>query len=170
MASDDDTTAEPQELRRAYDELKGRFTNLEADHRNLLATTTFKEAKLNPKHAELFLKVNGDAPITAEAATKFAEEYGLAPTETPAPPQEGQSVAQPPPANTQLAGMSGAGTQGTGLPQGSPTGPKMSIPEFQTMLANDKNGAIKAYAEGRVEHAAGNVSVREAVDKGLIAG
>ena len=166
MATDDDATAEPQELRRAYDGLKENFSKLEAEHRNLLATTTFKEAKLNPKHAELFLKVNGDQPITLEAATKFAEDYGLAPMEETPPGQE----ANPPPANQQLAGMSGAATPGSGIGNSMPVGPKMSLAEFETMLSKDKNAALKAYAEGRVEHAPGNVSVREAVDKGLIAG
>lgn len=166
--ADENATVEPPELRRAYDQLQTDFKKLSADHRNLVATTTFKEAKLDPRHAELFLKVHGDEAITPEAAAKFAEDYGLTPVaeETPTTPPP---VAAP--THQQLGSMSGAGTPGSGLsPPGSPVGQKLTQAQFAKMLESDKDGAIRAYAEGRVEHAPGNPLVREAVNKGLISG
>lgn len=169
MATENESTGEPQALREAYDKLKGDFQALQTSHRSLLATTTFEKAKLNPKHAELFLKVNGDQPITQEAATKFAEEYGLAPAEG-IKAAEVATTSTPESTDQGLASMSSAGTQGAGAGNTIATGPKMSQAEFQKLLSNDKNAALKAYTEGRVETAPGNLAAEEAVNKGFIAG
>lgn len=169
MATENESTGEPQALREAYDKLKGDFTTLQAQHRSLLATTTFEKAKLNPKHAELFLKVNGDQPITSEAAVKFAEEYGLAQVAAEAPPAV-EAASTPESTDIGLASMSNAGTHGAGAGNTIATGPKMSQAEFQKLLSNDKNAALKAYTEGRVETAPGNLAAEEAVNKGFIAG
>lgn len=170
MATENETTGEPQALREAYDKLKGEFATLQTQHRNLLATTTFEKANLNPKHAELFLKVNGDQPITAEAATKFAEEYGLNASAVVKEAPASEAPATTESTDSGLASMSTAGTQGAGAGNTLATGPKMSQAEFQKLMSNDKNAALKAYSEGRVEHAEGNMAAKDAVSKGFIAG
>jgi len=171
MTTETNDTREPQALREAYDnqskafdKLKGEMADLQAQHRSLLAQTTFEKAKLNPKHAELFLKVNGDNPITSEAAVQFANEYGLATVSS-----EGASAEETKPAaDTGLSSMSTAGTQGNSAGNAVNAGPKLSQSEFQKLLSNDKAAALKAYTEGRVEHAAGNQAADDLVRKGVI--
>ncbi len=167
MSDNIEQPGEATELRKAYDTMKAQLETISTQYTQLLATTTFEKSGLNPKHAELFLKVNGDQPITVEAAKKFAEDYNLvtAPAGTPA-------TATPAPANTStnLASLSGAATPPQGVGGGTPQGPKMSQGEFQKMLQNDKAGALKAYAEGRVQHAEGNQLAQQAVKEGLISG
>jgi hypothetical protein len=166
------------ELRKAYDTLKSEHETLQTEHRTLLATTTFKEAKLDPTHAELFLKVVGDDPITAEAATEFAKKYNLPLTEN----KEGGKTEDPPTGGTVppedpskepgkgLEGMSKAGS----VPAGSATPvsgvPKMSVSEFADLLSKDSATAIAKYQAGEVEHAEGNVAATEALRRGDIKG
>lgn len=162
------------ELRKAYDTLKSDHETLQTEHRTLLATTTFKEAKLDPTHAELFLKVVGDDPITAEAATEFAKKYNLPLSESgdggkPEDPPTGTTPPQDPPKEPAkgLEDMSKAGT----VPTGSVTptaGPKMSVSEFADLLSKDPNTAMQKYQAGEVEHAEGNVAATEALRRGDI--
>lgn len=154
-------------LRKAYDSQKVAYEALQVQYSQLLASTTFEKAGLNPKHAELFLKVNGDQPITAEAAKKFAEDYNLQVASQE--PVSTETPAAQPLSNTPLASLAGAGTQPSGAGAGSPQGPKLSQAEFQKLYINNKAEALKAYTEGRVEHASGNPIVQDAVNAGLIA-
>src|SRR5690606_10194131 len=78
-------------LRRTLEERNGELTELRAKYRSLQAETAFKEASLNPKHAELFLKVVGDGEdITAKAVKDFAKEYNLAPVASAPEPSSTQ--------------------------------------------------------------------------------
>ena len=52
-----------------------------AERREQAVSSVFTEAGLNPKHAELYKRINPDIEvdaITADAVTAFAAEYGLA--------------------------------------------------------------------------------------------
>lgn len=164
--SDEKLEQEATGLRKAHDDMKEQLGSLKAQYSQLLASTSFEKAGLNPKHAELFLKVNGDEPITAESITKFVEDYSL----TVAVPAGEVAPVTPPaaPANTNLASLSGAGIPPAGVGGTIPQGAKMGQAEFQKLYSNDKASALKAYTEGRVEHAEGNPLVAEAVQKGLI--
>ncbi len=172
MSDEGNKSKEPQELREAYDTLKSEHETLQTEHRSLQAMTTFKEAKLDPKHAELFLKVSGDGPITTEAAAKFAEEYNLKAPDKEGGKQEPPTGTTPPedPPKEPVKGledMSGAGT----VPTGSTTpaaGPKISVSEFADLLAKDPDTAMKRYQAGEVEHAEGNVAATEALRRGDI--
>ena len=161
-------------LRAAHDALKQEHAKLTEAHRGLLARTVFEKAGLNEKHADLFLKVNGEADITAEAVATFVQEYGLNP---PAPTGEGEKAptGQPEgkpveanPSTENLAGMSGAGSPATGSTPPSSPGQKMTQEQFQAQLQSDPGAAIQAYREGRVEHAEGNVFVDKAKREGLL--
>ncbi len=175
MSDEGNKSKEPQELREAYDTLKGEHETLQTEHRSLLASTTFKEAKLDPKHAELFLKVSGDDPITTEAAAKFAEEYNLkAPSEEGGKqePPTGTTPPEDPPKEPAkgLEDMSGAGSVPAGSTTPSSGVPKMSVSEFADLLSKDSDAAIKKYQAGEVEHAEGNVAATEALRRGDIKG
>jgi len=41
-------------------------------------TAAFKEAGIEDRFAKLFLRVQGDEPVTAESISSFVQEYGLA--------------------------------------------------------------------------------------------
>ena len=166
MSDNEATNGDTKGLREAYDAKDAELKALRAEHAQLLATTTFEKSGLNPKHAELFLRVNGDQPITVEAAKKFAEDYGL--NAVPAPAEPAPAAPAQAPQNTNLASMSGAATPPAGG-SNTPQGAKMSQAEFQKLYQNDQAAAVKAYTEGRVEHAEGNPIVAEAKQKGLIA-
>lgn len=154
-----------ENLRKAHNELKENFASLQEQHRKLLANTTFKEAGLNPKHADLFLTVNGDEPITAEAVANFVEEYDLAsPAEGESKPEgtppaenqpEGKPVEETPSAEA-LQQMGGAGQGATGATPPTSPGSKMSLSDFQKLMADNPSEAVEAYRSGRVEHAEGN--------------
>lgn len=169
----------PPELREAYDTLKSDFESLQenydslqANYRKLQATTTFNEAGLNQKHADLFLKVHGEAEITKDAVTQFAADYEL-------PVSEGGGEGKPPEPTEQkpeekgaaqnLAGMGGAGEAPVGG-SATPQGQKMSVAEFQDLLAKDPTTAMQKYSDGLVEHADGNVAAEDAQRRGLIKG
>jgi len=165
----DENTGAPKELREALDranenlaEQTTRADAAETNLRVLQATTTFKEANLNPKHADLFLKTNPEAEATAESVAAFAEEYGLSPTEAPVTPAEAT-----PPADTGLGGLGGA----AGSPQGgsAPAAqPKMSPEDFSKLLEENPQEAAKAYVEGRAPRNDDNVQAAELVKKGII--
>lgn len=59
------------------EELRTFKADFEASQKKQSVSKTFGELGLTEKHAELFLKANPEAEVTAEVVQKFAEEYGL---------------------------------------------------------------------------------------------
>ena len=173
MSNQESTPEAPAELREARDraveraaEAEARAAEAEAKYRNLSAQTAFKEVGLSEKHAELFLKANPEADITAEAVSDFAHEYSL--VTQPAPENDEQPAREPAP-NPDLgaaafAGAAGSSTAGSAPPADA----KMSQEDFQVLLATNPSAAAQAYQEGRVERNAQNVQAREMVQKGII--
>ena len=167
--SDETTNAAPKELREALERAneaaaaeKARADAAETNFRGLQASVTFEKAGLTAKHADLFLKANPDAEVTAEAAQTFAEEYGLVAQEAPPSTEE-----RKPDPNTGLSAFgeaSGSGTSG-GAP---PAQPVMSQGDFETLLATNPQEAAKAYVEGRAPRNDKNVTANELVRKGII--
>lgn len=161
-------------LRQAYEALEKDHTTLRNQHRELQAQVAIEKAGLNEKHAELFLKVVGsDGDITVDAAKSFVEEYGLKPAEqeTPPPTPEGAPEAKPVeenPTPESLAGMSGAGTPGSGQTPPSPQGQKLTTAQFEDLLKTDRNAALLAYKEGRVATQEGNVFAEQAKRAGVL--
>ncbi len=83
-ASAGSDSASMKELRDAYKRIekenkafKADQAKREADSRNALVASTFKEVGLNEKHATLFAKVNPEVEVTADAVKAFAAEYDL---------------------------------------------------------------------------------------------
>lgn len=177
MSTNAETNSEGiDNLRQAHDELKAKYTELQGKYRDLAVSTAFKEAQLNAKHAELFMKVHPEGEdITVDAVRKFAQDYELQPQQAPqqpgTPPQpsnqpEGRVVQPNPEAG--LAGMAGAGGASTGTNPPSSPGQKMSQAEFQKLIQTDRAAAIQAYAEGRVQVAEGNVFAEQAKRAGVM--
>ena len=168
----------PTELREALDRANETRDTAITELRTYKAGVLFKDAGLAPKHAELFLKTNPDAEVTAETAQAFAEEYSLQPATAPAPagepaPIQGEPV-QPvegtPPATPVDAGMSAMEGAGGSITAGvAPAAvAKMSSDDFQVLLAKDPAAAAQAYTEGRVERNSLNVQADQLVQKGII--
>jgi hypothetical protein len=181
----DNKTQEPADLRQAYDALVVQHKATQAEFTTFKAQTIFKEAKLSPKHAELYLAANPDAEVSAEAVAAFAEEYSLRPAEVPAPvpvpdpaqnhlpadgsppPVERTLGSGPAPADAALASVAAA----AGSPQGTlgaATPVVMSAKEFETLLKTNPDAAAQAYAEGRVARNEGNVQADHLQSKGVI--
>ena len=169
---------EPKELREALERSQAAETKAVSELREYKAGVLFKDAGLQPKHAELFLKTNPDAEVTAETAAAFADEYSLAPVQVPASdapkageeakPVEGAPV-------TPAAAPADAGLAAMGEAAGSAKGgtvpavvAKMSNEAFQELLATNPAEAAKAYTEGRVERNSLNVQADQLVQKGII--
>jgi len=169
--SDENTPGAPKELREALDRANenlatqtSRADAAETNLRVLQATTTFKEAKLNPKHADLFLKTNPEAEATAESVAAFAEEYGLTVAQEAAAPAEEPAT---PPANAGLAGLGGAaGSEAGGSTPAAQ--PKMSSEDFSKLLETNPQEAAQAYVEGRAPRNSDNVQADYLVKKGII--
>ena len=169
--SDENTKEAPKELREALDraneQLKTQIDRADAaetNFRGLQATVTFKEAGLSPKHADLFLKTNPEAEVTAESAKAFADEYGLTPASAPA-----AAPAEPvtPDPNAGLAGLGAAA--GSGTAGAAPAAqPVMSQEDFASLLESNPQEAAKAYVEGRAPRNKDNVQAQELVTKGII--
>lgn len=167
--SDENTQTAPKELREALDRANEKLATettradaAETNFRGLQASVTFKDAGLTPKHADLFLKTNPEAEVTAENAQAFAEEYGLQPTSAPAPASE-----EAPSANTELGGLGGAA--GSETAGSAPVAqPKMSAEDFSKLLESNPQEAAKAYVEGRAPRHEDNVTANELVKKGII--
>jgi hypothetical protein len=159
-------TMEPKELRDAFNRIKVERDTLLSENRSLKATSVFKELGLPAKHAELYLKVKGDEPITAESVGSFITDYSLAPSEQTAPAPENQPAPTPVDQTASLAGMAGAA--GNPSLAGVASGQKMTQAEFQKMLLTDPTGATRAYVEGRVQTVEGNPVVSQAKRQGLI--
>jgi len=166
--SEENTQEAPKELREALDRANetlatetARADAAETNFRGLQATNTFEAAGLTAKHAELFLKTNPDAEVTAEAAGTFAKEYGLVPTE--APPGEPNT----PDPNQGLAALGEA--SGTGTAGSTPAAqPKMSPEDFSKLLESNPQAAAAAYVDGTAPRNEQNVQARELVTKGII--
>ena len=161
-------------LRKALDERTKALKELQVKYRTLQAQVAFKDANLNPKHADLFLRVHPeDEDITADAVKRFAKDFDLPTVAAETPKQEGataQPEGQPKEPNPEaaLAGMAGAGTTAVGQNPPSSPGQKLSMAEFAKLLQTDRAAALQAYTEGRVEHSEGNVFVEQAKRAGLI--
>ena len=98
-----------------------------------------------------------------DAATAFAEEYGL----TVAPP------AETPPAQAQPApdqGLSALGdAAGSSITGATPAAqPQMSPDDFASLLESNPQAAAQAYVEGKVPRNKDNVQARDLVKKGII--
>ena len=170
---------EPKELREALERSQAAETKAVSELREYKAGVLFKDAGLQPKHAELFLKTNPDAEVTAETAAAFATEYSLAPVQAPASdaPKEGEEVKPTEGAPvTPVTPPVDAGLGALGEAAGSSKGgaapavvAKMSSEDFQTLLATNPAEAAKAYTEGRVDRNSLNVQADQLVQKGIIA-
>lgn len=163
----DSQPKEPADLRAAYDALKAEHTALQSEYTSFKATTTFKEAGLSAKHAELYLAANPDGDISTESVAAFAKEYGLQPAAPAAPPAEAPDAAPAAPPVPSMAGMADA----AGSPQaqaGAAAPAKMSKDEFERLLVDNPQAAAQAYAEGRVERNPRNVQADDLVAKGVI--
>lgn len=164
--SDETQQEAPKDLRDARDRALERAAELEAERdaavsglREFKAQTLFG----NEKHAELFLRANPDAEVTAEAVKTFRNEYGLV-TEagTPAPAEE--SKPDPGAGLAPLGEAAGAGTSGA-APAAQP---KMSREDFEQLLATDPQAAAEAYVKGIAPRSNLNVQARALVEKGII--
>lgn len=165
-------------LRKNRDELATQLAELTAKHRALQADVAFKEANLDPKHGQLFLKVHGEGEdITADAVKAFAAEYNLQPAAPPAaepspatgsPNQAEGTVVKPNADPAALQAMGGAGQGPAGVNPPSSPGQKMSVSQFESLLKTDRAAALAAYTEGRVQHAEGNVFVDQAKRAGVL--
>lgn len=167
----------PTELREAHDRAIETRDQAIAELRTYKAGVLFKDAGLEPKHAELFLKTNPDAEVTAETAEAFATEYSLQPAQAPAPkeeaPKEGAApiTADAKPLTTPAdAGMSALEGAGGSIQAGATPAAvaKMSNEDFTLLLATNPAEAAKAYQEGRVQRNSLNVQADLLVQKGII--
>ncbi len=167
----DETQTAPKELREALERANekqqaetARADAAETNLRVLQATTTFKEANLNPKHADLFLKTNPEAEATPETVAAFAEEYGLTVAQAPA---EGMKEPAAPDPNSALGALGAAAgsVEGGSTPAAQP---KMSSEDFSKLLEMNPQEAAKAYVEGRAPRSDDNVQAQELVRKGII--
>jgi hypothetical protein len=161
----------PTELRDARDRAIESRDQAQAELREFKAGVFFKDAGLESKHAELFLKTNPDVEVTEQAALAFAEEYNLQPAVAPEPaptepapaPDSGPAV----PADAGLGALSeaaGSGTSGD-LPAAQP---KMSKEAFEKLLATNPQAAAEAYTKGLVDRNSLNVQADQLVQKGII--
>ncbi len=169
--SDENKEAAPKELREALDraneQLKtetDRADAAETNFRGLQATVTFEAAGLSPKHADLFLKTNPEAEVTAETAKAFADEYGLTPVQAPESTPPAAPAADPGQGLGGLGAAAGSGSAGA-APAAQPV---MSQEDFTSLLETNPQEAAKAYVEGRAPRNKDNVLARELVAKGII--
>jgi len=156
---------EPKDLRAAKDRAEARATEAEnaataaqSELREFKATTLFG----NEKHAELFLKANPEAEITAESVEAFVKDYGLAVGEATPPP------AETPPPEDPGAGLAGIGGAAQTSGSAPPAQPKMSTDEFEQLLVSNPQAAAEAYVKGTAPRNAENTQARELVKKGII--
>lgn len=165
----DETTQQvetPKDLREARDRAIERANEAEARANEAIAgLREFKAQTLfgNQKHAELFLKANPDADVTAEAVQDFIGEFGLATADETPPPVEDDG---PDPG----AGLEGFGSAaGTGQTGAAPAAqPKMSKEDFEQLLADNPQAAAEAYVKGIAPRSDLNVQARDLVQKGII--
>jgi len=169
--SDENTQQAPKELREALDranenlaEQTARADAAETNFRGLQASVTFEQAGLSAKHADLFLKTNPEAEVTADNAKAFADEYGLTVAQAPA---EGATESATPDPNSALGALGAAAgsVEGGATPAAQP---KMSGEDFSKLLEENPQEAAKAYTEGRAPRNEDNVQARELVKKGII--
>ena len=165
---------EPKELREALDRATKGQADAITELREFKAGVLFKDANLEPKHAELFLKTNPDVEVTAETAAAFAEEYSLQPAVAPAPaaPAADPTTADPaapvaPPVDAGMAPLAAAAGSSTEGAQPAVVA-KMSPEAFADLLATNPQEAAKAYTEGRVDRNSLNVQADQLVQKGII--
>jgi hypothetical protein len=110
-----------------------------AERKDQAVTKVFTEVGLNPKHADLYKKLNPDLEvdaITAEAVNAFASQYELATSsgEVPDAPE------------VKPAGFTPV-TTGTAAPAS-----KLTSEDINKMLADgDIDGVTKAFETGRVQ-------------------
>lgn len=153
------------QLRESRDTEKARADAAEASLRSLKAEVLFDKSGLNAKHAELFLKSNPEADVTAEAVKTFADEYGLVPAASGDPAQPPKDDG--PPADAGLAALGGAAqTDSSGAAPAAK--PKVSVEEFEKLLAENPTAAAELYTKGQVPRNDANVQARELVNKGVI--
>lgn len=165
MTEENQTPQAPAELREAYERAEARATEAEtaaqsaqSELREFKAQTLFG----NEKHAELFLKANPEAEITAESVSSFRDEYGL--TVGEAPP------AAEPPKEDPGAGLEtlGEAAQGGTSGGGPAAQPKMSAQDFEKLLEENPQAAAAAYIDGTAPRNELNVQARDLVSKGII--
>jgi len=121
------------------EELRKLKADVEQAKRISDASTAFKEAGLNEKHAKLFEATNAGAEITAEAIKAFAEEYGLG-TVVEKPADE--VTPAPEPAREGFKPV----TTGTHVDTG-----QLSIDDASKMIREGKYDEVqKLYEQGRV--------------------
>ena len=109
---------------------------VEKEKRASVIEATFKEVGLNPKHADLFSKLNADAEVTVDIVKNFASEYEL-------PTIAGQSV---PPVDAPPAGFNPV-TSGSPAPLA-----KLTMEDINKMLASGDTAAVQdAFKKGLVE-------------------
>jgi hypothetical protein len=153
---------EPKELRAAYDALTANheaaqkeLSALRQENRTYGAKEAFREAKLDPAQAELFVYANGDSEITPEAIQEFADKFKLAPVpeaQSEEPQAPDAENAKPKAADTGLSMMSRGSTRaGEGGQQ--PPGTKddtMTTAEWTELYKRDRNAAELAVKNGKV--------------------
>lgn len=162
----------PKELREALDRATAKAEDATAELREFKAGVLFKDAGLDPKHAQLFLTTQPDADVTAENAAAFAEEYALQPAVTTDPAPAAGDPAAPaepvaPPADAGLAALGEAAGSGV-AGQAPPAQPKMSKEAFEKLLATNPQAAAEAYTKGLVDRNSMNVQADQLVQKGII--
>lgn len=162
----DQTTQEDgmKQLRESRDAEKTRADAAEQGLRTLKAEVLFDKSGLNAKHAELFLKSNPEADVTAEAVSTFADEYGLVPA---AGGEDPPSKPTEPPVDAGLAALGGAAqTASSGAAPAAK--PQVTAEEFDRILQENPAKAAELYVRGQAPRNAANVQARELVDKGVI--
>ena len=82
--------AHVKQLEKELDELRKFKTDTTTEVRTRTATEAFKALKLSEKQADLFLRLNPEGEVTAEAVRAFATEYGFTPQE--ASSEEGEET------------------------------------------------------------------------------
>jgi hypothetical protein len=161
----------PKELREARDraveraeEAEARAQALQSELRQFKAQVTFEKVGLTPKHADLFLKANPEAEVTAEAISDFANEYGLVPAQHDDPTPTGEVPPNPDAMAAAISGAAGSQTAGA-APAAQP---KMSKADFNKLLVENPQAAAEAYTKGLVERNDMNVQAQDLVRKGII--
>jgi hypothetical protein len=129
-------------------EAKKRVADLEIELNSLRAQNAFRDAGLAPEQGELFVAANPGVVPDVEAVKQFADRFGLK-VETPAPTPEPQGSTPPPGSNLGQFNRAGSGP-GEG---GQQSANVQSVPraDWEKMLKTDKDAALKAIKEGRVQ-------------------
>ncbi len=150
-------------LEKANQDLTTGNETLSKAKSGLLAREAFGSAGYEASHGDLFAAVNTEGDITKEVVNEFAGQHNLPKVEAGEPTTEGgdgsteggDGTSTEAPGSTALAGMQRGGSSSSdGTGGASPE--KMTIAEWQTLMATDPVAGREAQRQGRVTVSADN--------------